>query len=112
MEANLLQDIVLIFSLAVAVLYVFNRLGISAIVGFLLTGMIAGPHGLALIKSPDQVQTIAELGVILLMFSIGLEFSFKSLIKIGRTVLLGGDAAGRPDYRGCVWYRLNKWLAC
>ncbi len=90
MEANLLQDIVLIFSLAVAVLYVFNRLGISAIVGFLLTGMIAGPHGLALIKSPDQVQTIAELGVILLMFSIGLEFSFKSLIKIGRTVLLGG----------------------
>ncbi|MDD3894620.1 MAG: cation:proton antiporter [Syntrophomonadaceae bacterium] len=90
MENGILQDIIIIAGLAVVVLYVFNRIGIPAIVGFLLTGIIAGPHGLALIKSPEQVQSIAELGVILLLFSIGLEFSFKSLINIGKTVLLGG----------------------
>lgn len=91
MEPAFLQDIVIIFALAVVVLYLFNRMGLPAIVGFLLTGMIAGPHGLALVKSAEQVQAIAELGVILLLFSIGLEFSFKSMINIGRTVLLGGS---------------------
>lgn len=91
MHQGFLQDIVIIFALAVVVLYIFNRLGIPTIVGFLLTGIIAGPHGLALVNSPEQVQNIAELGVILLLFSIGLEFSFKSLINIGKTVLLGGS---------------------
>ena len=82
MEATLLQDIVVIFSLAVVVLYLCHSIKVPSIVGFLLTGIIAGPHGLALVKSIEQVQLIAEFGVILLLFSIGLEFSFKSLMKM------------------------------
>ncbi|MGI5880946.1 MAG: cation:proton antiporter [Syntrophomonadaceae bacterium] len=91
MEATLLQDIVVIFSLAVVVLYLCHSIKVPSIVGFLLTGIIAGPHGLALVKSIEQVQLIAEFGVILLLFSIGLEFSFKSLMKMKTTVLVGGS---------------------
>lgn len=90
MEYIILHDIVVIFGLAVAVLYICHRLKVPAIVGFLLTGILAGPHGLALVSSVEQVEAIAEFGVILLLFSIGLEFSFKSLVKIHRTILLGG----------------------
>lgn len=90
MDFTILNDIVIIFGLAVGVLFLCHRLRIPAIVGFLLTGIIAGPHGLALVKSVEQVEVIAEFGVILLLFSIGLEFSFKRLIDIKKTVLLGG----------------------
>lgn len=86
-----LSDIVIIFGLAVGVIFICYRLKIPSIVGFLLTGILAGPHGLALIKSPEQVQITAEIGVILLLFSIGLEFSFKNLMEIRKTVLLGGS---------------------
>lgn len=86
-----LGDIAIIFGLAVGVVFVCYRLKIPAIVGFLLTGILAGPHGLALIESTEQVQVTAEFGVILLLFSIGLEFSFKGLMDIKKTVLLGGS---------------------
>jgi CPA2 family monovalent cation:H+ antiporter-2 len=85
-----LSNIVIIFGLAVGVIFVCSRLKIPSIVGFLLTGILAGPHGMALIESPEQVQVTAEIGVIFLMFSIGLEFSFKNLREIKRNVLLGG----------------------
>lgn len=85
-----LNEIVIIFGLAVGVIFICYRLKIPSIVGFLLTGIIAGPYGLALIKSSEQVQVTAEIGVIFLLFSIGLEFSFKNLREIKKTVLLGG----------------------
>lgn len=85
-----LSNIVIIFGLAVGVIFVCSRLKIPSIVGFLLTGILAGPHGMALIESPERVQVTAEIGVIFLMFSIGLEFSFKNLREIKRNVLLGG----------------------
>lgn len=80
-----------IFAIAVVVLYICHRLRIPSIVGFLLTGILAGPYGIGLVKSVHQVESIAEIGVILLLFSIGLEFSFKSLISIKKTILLGGS---------------------
>lgn len=90
MDGNLLNDIVIIFILSVVVLYLCNRIRIPSIVGFLITGILAGPHGLALVSSVDQVEVIAEVGVIFLLFSIGIEFSFKELMDIRKTVLLGG----------------------
>lgn len=91
MEIPIFNDIIIIFALAVFVLFLCHKLKIPSIVGFLLTGILAGPHGLALVKSVEQVEIIAELGVVLLLFSIGLEFSFKSLMEIKKTVLLGGS---------------------
>ncbi len=90
-EFALLYDIVVIFAIAVVVLYVCHRIRIPSIVGFLFTGILAGPYGIGLVKSVHQVESIAEIGVILLLFSIGLEFSFKSLISIKKTILLGGS---------------------
>jgi Kef-type K+ transport system membrane component KefB len=86
-EFHLLYDIVVIFAIAVVVLYLCHRLKIPSIVGFLFTGILAGPYGIALVKSVEQVESIAEIGVIFLLFSIGLEFSFKSLISIKKTIL-------------------------
>jgi len=90
MEITLLYDIVIIFALSVAVLFLCHRLKIPSIVGFVFTGLLAGPYGLGLIKSIHEVNTLAEIGIVLLLFTIGLEFSFKSLLRIKKTVLLGG----------------------
>ncbi|MDD1673801.1 MAG: cation:proton antiporter, partial [Methanomicrobiales archaeon] len=91
MELSLLSSIVVIFGLSVVVIFLFNLLRIPAIVGFILTGLLVGPHGLSLISAVAQVDTLAEIGIILLLFTIGLEFSFRSLWKIRKNTFLGGS---------------------
>lgn len=90
MEIPLLGDILIIFALSVLVLLACARMRIPAIVGFLLTGILAGPNGLGLVRAVHEVKTLAEVGVILLLFAIGLEFSLKELLEIRKSVLLGG----------------------
>jgi CPA2 family monovalent cation:H+ antiporter-2 len=90
MEFGVLKDIVVIFALSTFVNFIFTRIKIPAIIGYLLTGIIAGPHLLGLISSPENVRVMAEIGVIFLMFTIGLEFSLNHFLKIRRTVFLGG----------------------
>jgi len=58
--------------------------------GFLITGVLAGPHGLGLVYSLHEVEMIAEIGIIFLLFTIGIEFSFEHLLQMKRTVLQGG----------------------
>jgi CPA2 family monovalent cation:H+ antiporter-2 len=91
MQIPLLSDIVIIFTLAIGVLYLCHQLRIPAIVGFLLTGVLAGPHGFGLIGAVHEVEMLAEIGVVLLLFTIGLEFSMKNLWQLKRTVLIGGS---------------------
>src|SRR5919109_4487667 len=91
MEIPLLSDIVIIFGLSIAVLFVCHRLRVPTIVGFLLTGILAGPYGLGLIKGVHEVEILAEIGVVLLLFTIGIEFSLRDLLRIRRSVLLGGS---------------------
>ncbi len=91
MHAFILSEILIVILLSVLVLYPCQRLHLPIIVGFLLTGVIAGPHGLALVREIEVVRTLAEIGVILLMFTIGMEFSLRSLLHIRKTVLLGGS---------------------
>jgi len=90
MEIPLLNDIVIIFGLSIAVLFICHRLRVPAIVGYLLTGVLAGPHGLGLIGAVHEVEILAEIGVVLLLFTIGIEFSLKSLLQIKRLALIGG----------------------
>jgi len=90
MPIPLLTNIVITLILAIAVLYLSNRFRIPAIVGLLVTGVLVGPHGLHLIHSIQQVELLAEIGVVLLLFTIGLEFSLRSLLKIRHTILMGG----------------------
>ncbi|MDX1776914.1 MAG: cation:proton antiporter, partial [Desulfobulbales bacterium] len=91
MEIKILQDIAIIFGLAILVLQVCHKIKLPSIVGFLLTGALVGPHGLHLVKSVHEVEVLAEIGVVLLLFTIGLEFSLKELFRLKRQVLLGGS---------------------
>ncbi|MCP4752647.1 MAG: potassium transporter KefB, partial [Proteobacteria bacterium] len=91
MEIPLLYDIVVIFGLSVVILFICHRLKVPAIVGFLLTGVLAGPYGLGLVKAVHEVEVLAEVGVVLLLFTIGMEFSLEKLLKIKKSVLLGGS---------------------
>lgn len=88
---HLLNDILILFGVSSIVLFLCSSFRIPSIVGFLLTGIIIGPHGFALVKSIHEVEILAEIGVVLLLFAIGIEFSFKDLMRIKRAVLLGGS---------------------
>ncbi len=90
MEIPLLQEVVIILGLSVLVILVFQQLKLPTILGFLLTGIVAGPNGLSFIQASHEVEVLSEIGVILLLFVIGIEFSLRSLAAIRNTVLIGG----------------------
>ncbi|NOQ66489.1 MAG: potassium transporter KefB, partial [Desulfobacterales bacterium] len=90
MEIPLLTDIVIIFGLAVAVLLLFHLLRLPSVVGLLITGILTGPYGFGLVGAIHEVEVLAEIGVILLLFTIGIEFSLKKLIEIRKQVVVGG----------------------
>lgn len=90
MEIPLLADLVIILGASVLVVYLFQRIKLPTILGYLMTGIIVGPYALGLISASHEVEVIAEIGVILLLFVIGMEFSLKSLAAIKNSVLIGG----------------------
>lgn len=91
MDISLLNELIIIFSLSIVVFLVFSHFfKMPTVLGFLLTGILVGPHGIGLIKSVHEVEALAEIGIILLLFTIGIEFSFQEFIKMKRTVLIGG----------------------
>ncbi len=90
MEIPLLTDILITFALSVAILLVCHQFRVPAVVGLLLTGVLAGPNGLGLVGKNHEVDMLAEIGIVMLLFTIGLEFSLAKLFQIGRTVMLGG----------------------
>jgi CPA2 family monovalent cation:H+ antiporter-2 len=89
-EFAVLRDLVILVVVALPVVVVAQRLKLPTVVGFLLTGVAIGPHGLGVIGHPDSVAALAEIGVVLLLFAIGLELSLSRIIQLGRTVLVGG----------------------
>jgi CPA2 family monovalent cation:H+ antiporter-2 len=89
-EFSLLKDIFIIFGVAVAVAFVCHRLRIPTVVGLIIAGVIAGPYGLRLVGDTDAVKQMAELGVIFLLFTIGLEFSVDSISHVKRLFFVGG----------------------
>ncbi len=90
MEFSILSDILIIFALSTLVNLVFTKLKIPTVVGYLITGILAGPHLLSLVHGEHEIEVLAEIGVILLLFTIGLEFSLKHLLKIRKIVFFGG----------------------
>ncbi len=72
--------------------YLCYRLGLVPIVGFLVAGVVIGPHALGLVRDQALVDAAAEVGVILLLFTIGIEFSLEKLARI-KSLILGGGAA-------------------
>ena len=91
MDINLFRDIIVIFALSIAVILLCHRLRLPTIVGFLLTGVICGPHGLGLVSGIAQVGSLSALGIVLLLFTVGLEFSIKKLLKYKKFFFIGGS---------------------
>lgn len=89
-EFLVIQDIVIILLVSLPIIFIFRKLNLPSLVGFLLAGMIIGPYGFKLIKAVDEIEVMAEIGVILLMFTIGLEVSFSQIKKIKSFLLTAG----------------------
>ncbi|HEY5883889.1 MAG TPA: cation:proton antiporter [Pyrinomonadaceae bacterium] len=90
MPPPLLRDLLLLLLASVPIVFIFRRLRLPSIVGFMVTGVVIGPHGFGLIQDVHAIEVLAEIGVALLLFTIGLEFSLRRLLDMKRLVLLGG----------------------
>lgn len=86
----IIKDIVIILLVSLPIIFLFNKIHLPSIVGFLAAGMIIGPYGFQLISESNQIKLMAELGVILLLFTIGLELSIEKLILMKKFLLLAG----------------------
>ena len=86
----LLKDIILILSLAIVIILILSKFRIPPVIGFLLTGVLIGPSAFKLVKSVSEIELLAEIGIILLMFTIGLEFSLDKIKKMLKDFLLFG----------------------
>jgi CPA2 family monovalent cation:H+ antiporter-2 len=82
---------IIIVSAAIAG-WVSQRIGLVPIIGFLVAGVVIGPNALGLVDEVETVELVAEIGVILLLFTIGIEFSLDRLARIKKLVLGGGSA--------------------
>ena len=116
-ELNFLRDLVVLFGVSVAVVYAFDKLHLPALIGFLVAGAALGPHGLDVVTEVSRVEVFAEIGVVLLMFTIGVELSLAHIpsirtvvgggtIQIGSAIVLsvlGGLAFGLPLTKGVFW---------
>lgn len=91
MDFLLIKDLLIILGFSILVLLIGHRLHIPPVVGFILTGLLAGPHGLGLAGESGDVDLLAEMGIVLLLFGIGMEFSIKKLVQIKKLFLLGGS---------------------
>ncbi|MDP3563103.1 MAG: cation:proton antiporter, partial [Methanoregula sp.] len=90
MIATYILDISIVLALAILVITIGTRLKIPGVVGFLLTGVVVGPYGLGLVKDAQMVEVLAEIGIIFLLFTIGMQFSFKTLFEMKKIVLVAG----------------------
>ena len=87
---TILRDLVVVFAVAVVVVALLRRIGVPAIAGFILAGALIGPNAFGLIKDVHRVEVLAEIGVVLLLFGIGLELSISHVRKLWRLVVFGG----------------------
>ncbi len=79
-----LRDLIIVLVASIVVIVIFHRIKIPAVVGFLMAGIIIGPGGLALIRNIEAISVLAEIGVMMLLFTIGIEFSLERIKKIQR----------------------------
>jgi CPA2 family monovalent cation:H+ antiporter-2 len=85
-----LTELVALFTVSVGIAYLCYRLKIVPIVGFLIAGVVIGPNALGLVQDQELVNMLAEIGIILLLFTIGIEFSLEKLSRIKKAIFLGG----------------------
>lgn len=88
---QLIGELAIVVALAVLAALLLHRVRLPPVIGFLVAGAIAGPDGVGLVDDTEDIELIAEIGIILLLFAIGLEFSLSRLRFIWRAVAIGGS---------------------
>lgn len=89
-DIPLLRDLIIIIVVSLIAISLLRRLRVPAVVGFLLSGILVGPGGFRLVRDVETVETLAEIGVALLLFTIGLKFSLREMYRLRRWVFGGG----------------------
>lgn len=85
-----LDELVIVFGAAVFVTLLFQKLRIPVVIGMIATGIVLGPMCFGIVYQDEIIKALAELGVVMLLFTIGLEFSLEELKSLKRLVLIGG----------------------
>ncbi len=86
------RDLLIVLATAIVGGMLARWLRLPVILGYLAGGIAVGPHGLAFVHESASISSLAQIGVVLLLFAIGLEFSLKELLKLGRVAVVGGIA--------------------
>ncbi|TMA83074.1 MAG: potassium transporter KefB [Deltaproteobacteria bacterium] len=89
-EIRFLEELLIVLAVTISIVFLSQKLRVPAIVGFLLAGVVIGPGGLGLITSVNQVETLADIGLVLLLFIIGIEFSLESFLTMQRRIIWAG----------------------
>ncbi|HAY32557.1 MAG TPA: hypothetical protein DCY06_00350 [Bacteroidetes bacterium] len=105
-DYGIIREIVIILAVSLPILFLFKKANIPSIIGFLIAGVIIGPFGFKLIDDTSKIEVMAEIGVILLMFTIGLEFSIEKLIKMKELLFFTGgfQVIGTIAIAGIIFY--------
>lgn len=75
-----LADLLVVFAVTAVVVFLFGQARLPSVVGLLVSGVLVGPYGLSLVADVETVQLLAEIGVVVLLFTVGLEFSMSRLV--------------------------------
>ncbi|HZX10485.1 MAG TPA: cation:proton antiporter [Acidobacteriota bacterium] len=90
MEVPILKEAIIILVASIVVFYISHRLRLPAVTGFILTGILIGPGGIGLIHDTHSINILAEIGVVMLLFTIGLDISFERLGALKKNFWVGG----------------------
>lgn len=85
---DIMFAVVIVISLAIFLLYIGNHFKIPSIVNFLIIGILVGSFGLAIVQDESLIGMLGQLGIIILFFTIGLEFSFEKLLGSWKTIII------------------------
>jgi K+:H+ antiporter len=86
----ILRELIMLLAVSLPITFLFHKMRLPALVGFLITGILLGPYGIALVTDTTVVERLAEIGVVLLLFTVGLEFSIESIMRSSRLLVTGG----------------------
>lgn len=89
-DAQLLVNLVLALGIAAVGGALAARLGQSVILGYIIAGVAIGPYTPGLVGDVESVEALADIGIILLLFAIGVELSIRDLLRVGKVAILGG----------------------
>jgi CPA2 family monovalent cation:H+ antiporter-2 len=104
LDPQFLTEILILLAATTVGVAIFERLRLPAIAGFLVMGALLGPGGFGLIDQPDRVRALAELGVVFLLFEIGLELPLERLRKLWRMAVFGGGLQVAATLSCVAWF--------